>query len=90
MALPFLNQVSNGTNTVMEAESLPDHIQTARRMAMDINTNVSPLQRMEMLRVIKENISEQLYAESEYEKDRLNQATLMLQRIEGCLSELNQ
>ena len=93
MALPFLNQdqqlkVSNGTNTVMEAE--PDHIITAQKMGIEINLNENPLQRMAMLRVIKEYITDQLSAESEYEKNRLNEATMMLQRIQGCLTELNQ
>ena len=94
MALPFLTQdqkqfdVINGTYTEKAAE--PDHIITAQKMGIEINLNENPLQRMAMLRVIKEYITDQLSAESEYEKNRLNEATMMLQRIQCCLAELNQ
>jgi len=93
MALPFLNQdptlgIANRSITVAEAETLPDHLQLAQKMAIEINQYEDPARRIEMLNFIKCRLTDQFMEEKQYHTQRRESATTMIQSIESCLSTL--
>lgn len=62
-------------------ELLPDHIQIARKLASEINSMESPMQRREALDTIKSIVLTQLSEEQDFEELKIEECRQKLESI---------
>jgi hypothetical protein len=83
MGLIFRPSDANTAPTV-----LPDHIQIARKIATEINSMESPIERREALDTIKEIVITQLIEEQRFEEMKVEESNQKIASIVNALRDL--